>query len=301
MCGRCAGWCALPAKFVLRRIGLGGNLQCAKPGMGVLAAARAASAVDSAAAGDADPRRNHNVRRVFLFKVLDGTFSSVFLGQLLSSYMFLLDNHSYRTVGGCAGPARQLEGGLGGFGWACSPSIEPHFQLLLFAPPGSSPTPGLAATAQGQRGYCSAHIALQSSNSPHLATIPRPCSCAPTPSIPTTPPKGAAQLILAFPSGYLADRWRRSRMLRLAGVVGLIALYVTITGFLQNALHIMFVSLPLWGAFYAAYSPAMESLFADSLAASPTRSRYFALKASILNFSLVGIRSFIYFPSTYGQ
>lgn len=78
--------------------------------------------------------------------------------------------------------------------------------------------------------------------------------------------KGAAQLLLAGPAGWLADRWRRDRVLLLSAIIGALAsaalAFAEVTG---AALWTMAVAMAGLGAYTGASNPASESLFADSV------------------------------------
>lgn len=78
---------------------------------------------------------------------------------------------------------------------------------------------------------------------------------------------GIAMIMVVFPAGILTDRYPRDLILRLATLLGLIAL-----GFLavSQSIYLIMFSLFLWGAFEGLSRPAFESIVADSL---PTGNR----------------------------
>lgn len=78
---------------------------------------------------------------------------------------------------------------------------------------------------------------------------------------------GILQLVVALPAGWLADRTRRDLVLRIGAVVGLaggIALAWAIT-FTHSATAIA-IAMALLGCYRGFYNPALEALFADSVA-----------------------------------
>ncbi len=82
---------------------------------------------------------------------------------------------------------------------------------------------------------------------------------------------GIAMTALVFPSGYLADRFRRDWMLKAAGVVGIVAMFIL--GVADNII-LIFLSMFLWGAFQGITRPAFESILADSLPAGGRSKTY---------------------------
>ena len=89
-------------------------------------------------------------------------------------------------------------------------------------------------------------------------------------------------IVFAFPSGYLADRYRRDRMLRLSACVGFIAIILSLFTFssLHDSLLLLYVCLILWALFDASNNAALESIFADSVPPGE-RSRIFSYKHSV--------------------
>ncbi|MDN5353508.1 MAG: hypothetical protein PWQ09_264 [Candidatus Cloacimonadota bacterium] len=78
---------------------------------------------------------------------------------------------------------------------------------------------------------------------------------------------GIAMTAIVFPAGYLTDKLRRDKMLRVAGIVGIIAMLILA---LAIDLYLIMIALFLWGAFQGITRPAFESIVADSL---PTGNR----------------------------
>ncbi len=73
---------------------------------------------------------------------------------------------------------------------------------------------------------------------------------------------GIAMTALVFPAGYLADKYRRDRMLKISGVIGILAM---VTLGLASSIFIIMAAMFLWGAFQGLNRPAFESIIADSL------------------------------------
>jgi predicted MFS family arabinose efflux permease len=74
---------------------------------------------------------------------------------------------------------------------------------------------------------------------------------------------GLFQLCFAIPSGFTADKFRRDKVLKAAGVVGLVASAISIAGFWFESIKLILVAFAGWGIFNALHGPASEALFAD--------------------------------------
>ncbi|GLE10952.1 hypothetical protein PINS_up023225 [Pythium insidiosum] len=98
--------------------------------------------------------------------------------------------------------------------------------------------------------------------------------------------QGIAQLLCSYPAGYLADHTRRDRVLRYAGVLGLIAAALTCAAVLLCHYALLVAAFALWGLFAALQSPAMESLFAESVPHG-RRSYPFMIKYNVSNVAQV--------------
>jgi len=73
--------------------------------------------------------------------------------------------------------------------------------------------------------------------------------------------------LIVFPAGVLANNHSRNKILKIAGILGIIAMsFLTVS---MNIYMIM-TALFLWGAFQGLSRPAFESILADSL---PTGNR----------------------------
>lgn len=73
---------------------------------------------------------------------------------------------------------------------------------------------------------------------------------------------GIAMTAIVFPAGIMADRFRRDRILKIAGLIGISAM---ITLILSQGIYLIILALLLWGAFQGLTRPAFESIIADSL------------------------------------
>jgi len=74
---------------------------------------------------------------------------------------------------------------------------------------------------------------------------------------------GIAMTVLVFPSGFLADRYRRDSMLKAASVIGITAMLLL---FYSGSIFTIFIAMFFWGAFQGLSRPAYEAIFADSVA-----------------------------------
>lgn len=93
---------------------------------------------------------------------------------------------------------------------------------------------------------------------------------------------GLAQLVTSLPVGYLADRYRRDTLLRVASVVALAAIVATLYAIYTNNYRALVVGLAVWGVYYGIANTALSALFADSI---PTgkRSKYFTHRSLLVN------------------
>ena len=93
---------------------------------------------------------------------------------------------------------------------------------------------------------------------------------------------GLAQLVTSFPTGYLADRYRRDLLLRVASVVGLLAMASTLFAIHKSHYVALVIGLAVWGSYWGISNTAMSAIFADSI---PTgeRSKYFTQRSLLMN------------------
>ncbi|RLN77595.1 hypothetical protein BBJ28_00000439 [Nothophytophthora sp. Chile5] len=111
--------------------------------------------------------------------------------------------------------------------------------------------------------------------------------------------QGISQLVFSLPGGYFADRTRRDTILRISGVIGIVAAVITFLSVEVNSMSGLYVAFGLWGLFAAFQSPAMEALFADSIPPGK-RSFPFMIKYNISNLAqmlgpILSIFLFIYY------
>ncbi len=121
---------------------------------------------------------NYNVKLVFMFTFLQAIGSGIWMGNVLSSYIYLLSNSS---------------------------------NILL----------GLTSLAMG-----------------------------------------LTMTVVVLPAGYLADKFRRDWILRIAAILGACSLIVLL---FSNTLRGIVISLVFWGLFQGFTRPALEAIFADSV------------------------------------
>jgi len=91
---------------------------------------------------------------------------------------------------------------------------------------------------------------------------------------------GLSTLIFAVPCGIFADNYDRTKIIRMAGVLGCIASCTSLLGFLYDSWHIIFLNMGLWGLFTSMMGTAAEAVFADSCPAGE-RSAQTATKGSL--------------------
>jgi MFS family permease len=90
---------------------------------------------------------------------------------------------------------------------------------------------------------------------------------------------GLSQLLVSFPVGFLADRYRRDTMLKLASVVGVVAATVTFLSLHLESFSLLVVALAVWGVTWGiANHTALSALFADSIP-NGERSHYFTQRS----------------------
>mmetsp|Transcript_17540 Transcript_17540/g.38107 ORF Transcript_17540/g.38107 Transcript_17540/m.38107 type:complete len:553 (-) Transcript_17540:33-1691(-) len=76
---------------------------------------------------------------------------------------------------------------------------------------------------------------------------------------------GICQLIFSFPAGYLADKFRRDRLLKVGSLAGIVAISATIVALNQGTYWLLAVALALWGGFWGIVYTCISALFADSM------------------------------------
>lgn len=74
------------------------------------------------------------------------------------------------------------------------------------------------------------------------------------------------QLLTAPLAGYLADKFRRDAVLRVAATIGLVAgLTLAASMYFQGSVWHFFLAMALMGTYRGFNNPAVESIFADSV------------------------------------
>jgi MFS family permease len=95
---------------------------------------------------------------------------------------------------------------------------------------------------------------------------------------------GIAQLLSSFPAGILADRYRRDVLLKIASVIGLIAIGLAYTAVIVKESYIwLTIALSVWGIFWGITNTSLGALFADSIQHGE-RSKYFTQRSILLKF-----------------
>lgn len=85
---------------------------------------------------------------------------------------------------------------------------------------------------------------------------------------------GMMQLLSSFPSGWLADKYRRDKMLKLGSIVGFLAATSTLIASRMNDFTALGIALSIWGIFWGICNTSVMALFADSIV-DGDRSYYF--------------------------
>lgn len=89
------------------------------------------------------------------------------------------------------------------------------------------------------------------------------------------------QLLVSFPSGYLADSYRRDTLLKSASVIGLLAVAVTLLACWRAAYLDLVIALAVWGCFWGMANTSLGALFADSIR-DGERSKYFTRRSILI-------------------
>ena len=76
---------------------------------------------------------------------------------------------------------------------------------------------------------------------------------------------GISQLLLSFPTGYLADKFRRDTLLKSASVFGFVAISTTVVAVRRRSYSLLALALALWGALWGIVYTTISALFADSV------------------------------------
>ena len=89
---------------------------------------------------------------------------------------------------------------------------------------------------------------------------------------------GLCQMIVAFPTGYFADRYRRDKILQSSSFAGMIAISATLLAIYKSSYHYMTFALATWGIAGGMFNPSLSAIFADSVP-DGKRSQYFTQRA----------------------
>lgn len=95
---------------------------------------------------------------------------------------------------------------------------------------------------------------------------------------------GISQLASSFPSGWIADKYRRDSLLKIASVAGMIAIGITFYALYSLNFKHLVMALAAWGCCWGIANTSLSALFADSI---PTgkRSFYFTRRSMVLTSS----------------
>lgn len=93
---------------------------------------------------------------------------------------------------------------------------------------------------------------------------------------------GLSQLIVSFPTGFLADKYRRDSMAKVASIVGLAAVTTTVIALHHSSYVCLVLSLCVWGLHWGIANTSNSALFADSIR-DGQRSHYFTTRAVLIN------------------
>ena len=99
---------------------------------------------------------------------------------------------------------------------------------------------------------------------------------------------GISQLLLSFPTGYLADKFRRDTLLKSASVFGFVAISTTVVAVRRRSYSLLALALALWGALWGIVYTTISALFADSVP-DGKRSLWFTRRVVLIKFgNMVG-------------
>ena len=76
---------------------------------------------------------------------------------------------------------------------------------------------------------------------------------------------GISQLLLSFPTGYLADKYRRDSLLKAASCFGFVAISTTLVAVYRRSYMLLALALALWGSFWGIIYTTISALYADSI------------------------------------
>jgi MFS family permease len=94
---------------------------------------------------------------------------------------------------------------------------------------------------------------------------------------------GISQLIISFPAGFLADKYRRDTILKLSSVIGVVAILATLVALHRESFFWLLVSLSVWGLYWGCAQTSVTALFADSIP-DGQRAHYFTTRSILIKF-----------------
>lgn len=92
---------------------------------------------------------------------------------------------------------------------------------------------------------------------------------------------GLVQALMAPVMGFFADKYPRVAVLRTSGVIGIVGILLTLPSVLYGHLVFIFLSMAVWGLFWASVNPTLDAVLADS-ARQGQRSRVYSWRYVML-------------------
>lgn len=92
---------------------------------------------------------------------------------------------------------------------------------------------------------------------------------------------GVAQLITSFPAGYVADTFRRDRLLQVAACLGTGAILATLDACYRLSFRSLVLALAVWGCTWGVENTSLMALFADSVPQGK-RAHYFTQRSILI-------------------
>ena len=92
---------------------------------------------------------------------------------------------------------------------------------------------------------------------------------------------GISQLIVSFPAGYLANRYRRDTLLKVSSGIRVAAVATSLVALHYASYALLVVSLCVWGLYWGCAQTSITALFADSIP-DGQRSRYITTRSILI-------------------
>lgn len=92
---------------------------------------------------------------------------------------------------------------------------------------------------------------------------------------------GITQLLVSFPAGFLADKYRRDTILKVSSVIGVAAILTTMVALHYGSFYWLLTSLSVWGVYWGCAQTAVQALFADSIP-DGQRAHYFTTRSILI-------------------